>query len=281
MSVLRNDRSRDDLPNDAVIGQYRIVSEIGAGGMGKVYRAIDTKLDRHVAIKVLRPELLRNRDKVRRFRQEAKAASSLNHPSIVTVLDVGEMKDSNGEAVDFIVMELVDGESLGQKLRQRLPLNRRLELVARIADGMVVAHAAGVIHRDLKPDNILVTNEGQPKIVDFGLAKLTQPELLATGESTDTLLLTASRDGMVLGTVGYMSPEQVEGRDVDHRSDIFSLGCILYEVVAGQRAFDSDSAVATLHKILKEDPPPLRRRNPSLPHALEHIVQRCLAKDRE
>ena len=284
MSDLQVEPGASDLRKDARIAHYRIVSEIGSGGMGKVYEAVDTRLDRPVAIKVLRPELLRDRDKVRRFRLEAKAASSLVHPAIVTVLDVGETRDDRtGGTLDFIVMEYVDGESLREKIRQRSPLNKRLDLVARIADGMAAAHAAGVIHRDLKPDNILVTADGEPKIVDFGLAKLIQPEILTTpgDAAAETVTLHASREGMVLGTVGYMSPEQVEGRDADHRSDIFSLGCILYEVISGQRAFASDSAVGTLHRILEEDPQPLRDRDPSLPAALEHIVRRCLAKDRE
>lgn len=285
MTDLRVEPNAVDLFNGELIAQYRIIEEIGAGGMGKVYKALDTKLDRNVAVKVLRPELLRDRDKVRRFRQEAKAASSLNHAAIVTVFDVGEAKrsDDADQSVDFIVMEFVEGESLRQKLRQRLPLAKRLELVAKIADGMAAAHAAGVVHRDLKPDNIIITPEGQPKIVDFGLAKLTQPELLTGGgdEDAQTMALGASREGMVIGTVGYMSPEQVEGRDIDHRSDVFALGCILYEVVAEQRAFASDSVVGTLHKIIYDTPEPLRQRDPSLPAALEHIVRRCLAKDRD
>jgi len=286
MTDLRTESSAFNLKKDALIAHYRIVEEIGAGGMGKVYKAVDTKLDRNVALKVLRPELLRNRDKVRRFRQEARAVSSLNHPAIVTLFDVGEVSrgDDSGESIDFIVMEYVAGQSLGEKLRQRLPLNKRLDLVAKIADGMATAHAAGVIHRDLKPDNIIVTPDGHPKIVDFGLAKLTQPEFLTpSGFDSDDIktLAQGSHEGVIMGTVGYMSPEQVEGREVDHRTDVFALGCILYEVVAGQRAFASDSVVGTLHKILKEHPESLRQRDPSVPPALDHIVRRCLAKDRD
>ncbi len=285
MTDLRLESHGVDLPEGALIAHYRIVKEIGAGGMGKVYKAVDTKLNRNVAVKLLRPELLRDRDKVRRFRQEAKAASGLNHAAIVTVFDVGDAKrDGSDESVDFIVMEYVEGNSLREKLRERLPLNKRLELVARVADGIAVAHAAGVVHRDLKPDNIIITTEGQPKIVDFGLAKLTQPELAAdasTDEDQATMTLEASREGMIIGTVGYMSPEQVEGRQIDHRTDIFALGCILYEAVSGQRAFTSDSVVGTLHKILTQEPEPLRGRDPSIPVGLDHITRRCLAKDRE
>jgi eukaryotic-like serine/threonine-protein kinase len=264
------------------LGHYRLAESIGEGGMGRVYKAIDTKLQRTVAVKILRPELLRDREKVRRFQREAKTTSTLSHPAIVTVFDVGEAK-REGESVDFIVMEYVEGESLRQKLRQRLPLNKRLELVARIADGIAVAHAAGVVHRDLKPDNIIMTPEGQPKIVDFGLAKLIQPEMASASadEEAKTMTLDASREGMVIGTVGYMSPEQVEGRGIDHRTDIFGLGCILYEAVSGQRAFASDSVVGTLHKILTEEPEPLRQRDPSIPAGLDHVVRRCLAKDRD
>jgi eukaryotic-like serine/threonine-protein kinase len=284
MTDLRTDLGVVDIPAQALIAHYRILGEIGTGGMGKVYKAFDTKLDRHVALKVLRPELLRDRDKVRRFRQEAKAVSSLHHAAIVTVFDVGEaLRSDDGQSVDFIVMEYVEGESMRQKLRQRLPLSKRLELVARVADGMAVAHAAGVVHRDLKPDNIIITPEGQPKIVDFGLAKLIQPEMASASadEEAKTMTLDASREGMVIGTVGYMSPEQVEGREIDHRTDIFALGCILYEAVSGQRAFGSDSVVGTLHKILTQEPEPLRQQDQSLPAGLDHIVRRCLAKDRE
>ncbi|HUP45716.1 MAG TPA: protein kinase [Thermoanaerobaculia bacterium] len=254
---------------------YRVLSELGSGGMGKVYKALDTRMQRHVALKILRPELVRDSEKVRRFRQEAKAVSTLNHPAIVTILDVGD------DGFQYIAMEYVEGESLRQKLRQHLPLNKRLELIANVADGMAVAHSAGVVHRDLKPDNIIVTPHGQPKIVDFGLAKLIQPELLSEPgkQQADTVSLHASREGSLIGTVGYMSPEQIEGKRVDHRCDVFALGCILYEIVTGRRAFQSDSIVDTLHKIVHEQPPPVLDTNSSLPPDLERIVRRCLAKD--
>ncbi len=266
----------------ATIAHYRLVALLGTGGMGKVYKAFDSKLGRTVALKILRSELLRDRDKVRRFAHEARTASSLNHPSIVTIYDVGEWHHE-GQSIQYIAMEFVEGESLGLKLRGTLSTPRFLELLADVADGLATAHAAGVVHRDLKPDNIMVTREGLPKIVDFGLAKLTQPDLLLSPEGDDgkTVSLYQSRDGMVIGTIGYMSPEQVEGRSVDHRSDIFSLGCILYEGITGKKAFQAASLIDTLHNITSNEPAAIRTLQPAAPQALERVVGRCLKKDPE
>lgn len=270
------------LAENTTFAHYRIVSKIGSGGMGDVYKAYDTKLGRSVALKLLRPELLRNPDKVRRFVQEAHAASGLNHPGIVTIYEVDQWRESGaGEATHYIAMEYVDGESLRKYLRRPSDLAGRLELLVQVAEAMAKAHSAGVIHRDLKPDNIMVTRDRLPKIVDFGLAKLVQPEvLLGSGnDEAATFSLHASRDGMVLGTVGYMSPEQVEGKPVDHRSDIFSLGCILYECVTDRRAFESNSIVDSLHQIVYSQPPPVHQINPGASTELERIRRRCLAKD--
>jgi Tol biopolymer transport system component/tRNA A-37 threonylcarbamoyl transferase component Bud32 len=267
---------------DATFAHYRIVTKIGTGGMGDVYKAWDVKLARHVALKLLRAELVRDPVKVRRFVQEAQAASALNHPAIVTIYEVDLWSDQRtSEKTHYIAMELVDGESLRKHLHQQKNLTERLEILVQVAEGMAKAHAAGVIHRDLKPDNIMITAEGRPKIVDFGLAKLIQPDVLfdASRDEANTLSLYGSRDGMVLGTVGYMSPEQVEGKPVDHRSDIFSLGCILYECVTGQRAFHSESIVDSLHQILYSQPPPVSEANPDASPELERIIRRCLAKN--
>lgn len=271
------------LAENATFAHYRIVSKIGSGGMGDVYKAYDTKLVRPVALKLLRPELLRNPEKVRRFVQEARAASALNHPAIITIYEVDEWTPAAGEATHYIAMEYVDGESLRKYLRGTSNLNDRLELLLQVAEGMARAHSAGVIHRDLKPDNIMVTKEGSAKIVDFGLAKLVQPEGLldSGGDEGKTFSLHASRDGMILGTVGYMSPEQIEGKPVDHRSDIFSLGCILYECVTGRRAFESDSVVDSLHQILYSQPRPVYEANPGASPELERITRRCIAKNPE
>ena len=267
---------------NATFAHYRILTKIGMGGMGDVYKAYDVKLARHVALKILRAELVRDPVKVRRFVQEAQAASALNHPAIVTIYEVDVWSDQRtSEKTHYIAMELVDGESLRKHLHQQKDLTGRLEILVQVADGMAKAHAAGVIHRDLKPDNIMITAEGRPKIVDFGLAKLIQPDVLfdASRDEANTLSLYASRDGMVLGTVGYMSPEQVEGKPVDHRSDIFSLGCILYECVTGQRAFHSESIVDSLHQILYSQPAPVVDANPKASPELERIIRRCLAKN--
>ena len=269
------------LPEQTVVAHYRIAGRLGSGGMGDVYKAYDTKLDRLVALKFLRPELLRDPDKVRRFTQEAKTSSALNHPAIVTVYEVGATEVA-GETVHYIAMEYIEGQPLSRRINVT-PLHDALELLRTVAEGIAVAHAAGVVHRDVKPDNIMVTASGQPKIVDFGVAKLTQPEISREDDARagETMTLHKTREGLVLGTAGYMSPEQVEGRDVDHRSDIFSLGCILYEIVTRHRAFAAPSAVETLHQILTVDPPPPRQFVPDVPADLERIVRRCLAKDRE
>jgi Tol biopolymer transport system component len=270
------------------LSHYRILCKIGSGGMGDVYKALDTRLGREVALKVLRPELVHDPEKLRRFAQEAKAASALNHPAIVAIYDVASgVPVSTGGAssppMQYIAMEYVEGPSLREYLGDNVALPRVLELVARVADGMAKAHSGGVIHRDLKPDNIVLTADLQPKIVDFGLAKLSQPELLFShsGDGGPTLTLPQSREGAVMGTVGYMSPEQVQGHTVDHRSDVFSLGCILFEAVTHRPAFDGASAIDILHQIVNTEAPSVVSLNPDAPADLDRIVRRCLAKDPE
>jgi len=260
------------------ISHYRIVAKLGQGGMGVVYKARDLHLDRYVAIKVLPPEKVADPDRKRRFVQEAKAASALNHLNIITVHDIAT--DSGRE---FIVMEHVDGKSLDLMIgRKGLKISEALGYAAQIADGLSKAHAAGIIHRDLKPSNIMVSDDGVAKILDFGLAKLT--ETLAADEFDSTQAVDGTEalhteDGMIVGTVAYMSPEQAEGGKVDARSDIFSFGSMLYEMLTGRQAFRRDSKLATLAAIKSEDPTPAGAILTGLPPQVEETLARCLRKD--
>jgi serine/threonine protein kinase len=223
---------------------YNIVEKLGEGGMGVVWKARDTHLDRFVAVKVLPVEKLKDAERQRRFVQEAKAASALNHPNIVHIYDIAE-----ADGTPFIAMEYVPGKTLGQLIgRKGLPLGEALKHAIQIADALAKAHTAGIIHRDLKPSNVMVTEEGVVKVLDFGLAKLAEP---ATGEFGETATLRASEgpgteEGTIVGTTSYMSPEQAEGKRVDARSDIFSFGSVLYEMISGRRAFHGDSKLSTL-----------------------------------
>jgi len=264
------------LAQDHVISRYRLGELLGAGGMGEVYRAWDSALERPIALKILPPQLVQNADRVRRFVQEAKAASSLNHPHIVTIHDVGEES-----GVHFIAMELIDGETLRTKISSGAPLRDLLRWLAQAADGLAKAHAAGIVHRDLKPENIMITRDGYAKVLDFGLAKLIEPSSPTTAarEVTQVRHDDATREGFVVGTIGYMSPEQVQGQRVDHRSDIFSFGAMLYEAATRRRAFAADSDVDLMHKIVHDNPEPIDRLNPNTPAELRRIVRRCLAKD--
>ncbi|HEX3229310.1 MAG TPA: protein kinase, partial [Pyrinomonadaceae bacterium] len=265
------------------LSHYDIIAKLGTGGMGEVYLAQDTKLDRKVALKVLPAEVASNRDRMERFVREAKSAAALNHPNIAHIYEIGEYQGTN-----FIAMEFIDGVTLREKIhRERTELKRLLKYLQQSAEGLAKAHAAGIVHRDLKPDNIMVTGDGHAKILDFGLAKLTeqtQPSP-SSGEAVDRDAPTAvmprqlSTPGLIMGTVGYMSPEQAQGKEVDQRSDIFSFGCILYETATGLRAFESDSVIDTLHKIVHTAAPPIKDANPSAPIDLQRIVRRCLTKD--
>ncbi len=267
------DDGRAEMRQDLVgqtLRHYRIVEKIGEGGMGVVYRARDEHLKRDIAIKVLPPELMTDPERKKRFVQEARAASALNHPNIVTIYDV----TSEG-GIDFIAMELVAGKTLDQKIgRKGIKLDEALKFAVQIADALAAAHAAGIVHRDLKPANILVTESGHVKVLDFGLAKLTQP---LNGERADSSSAAMStEEGQIVGTAAYMSPEQAEGKPVDARSDIFSFGSVLYEMVTGRRAFQGESSASIISEILKSEPLPL---NAGIPHDLEIIIARCLRKD--
>ncbi len=268
------------------LGHYEITSLLGSGGMGEVYRAKDHKLGRDVAIKVLREELATDPERLRRFEQEARSASALNHPNIITIHDIRLRQGYGGqvgktEDVDFIVMEFVEGKTLREMLAAGpLPTKKLLQLATQIAEGLAKAHSAGIIHRDLKPENLMVTSDGYVKILDFGLAKLL-PEAVDFGSEEITISKELTRAGVILGTVGYMSPEQVRGKAVDHRTDIFSLGTILYEMLSGQRAFHGDTSADTMSAILKEDPAELSTTTAQISPALEAIVSRCLEKNSE
>src|SRR5512144_481507 len=241
------------------LGRYEIRSKLGAGGMGEVYLAQDTKLDRKVALKILPADVASNHDRMDRFVREAKAAAALNHPHIAQIYEIGEH-----EGTHFIVMEFIDGVTLRETIHnQGNELNKLLRLLQQVAEGLSKAHAAGIVHRDLKPDNIMITRAGFAKVLDFGLAKLIESGP-ALGQVEDTSAPTEvikqhSAPGVVMGTAGYMSPEQAQGRsqDIDQRSDIFSFGCILFEAVTGQRAFGGQDAIDTLNKIIREPVPPI------------------------
>jgi serine/threonine protein kinase/Tol biopolymer transport system component len=258
------------------LGRYEIRSKLGEGGMGEVYRARDEKLHRDVAIKVLPASLSQNPDRLRRFEQEAQAAGALNHPNILAVYDLG-----THAGAPYIVAELLDGEELREQLDGGvLPQRKAVEYAMQIAQGLAAAHEKGIIHRDLKPENLFVTADGRIKILDFGLAKLSKLGELGTG-SEDATRKPLTNPGTVLGTVGYMSPEQVRGLQSDHRSDIFSFGAILYEMLSGQRAFRRETMAETMTAILKEDPPELSEAPAKINLHLEKIVRRCLEKKPE
>jgi len=259
---------------------YRIAEKIGEGGMGVVYKAVDTHLDRPVAIKVLPPDKVADPERKQRFVQEAKAASALRHPNIVVIHDI-----ASDQGWDFIVMELVEGQSLDALIGRRgLKLGEALQLAVQVAEGLAKAHAAGIIHRDLKPTNIMVTGDGLVKILDFGLAKLTEDA--GDSPSSPGPTLTLGRDGkprteqgLIVGTAAYMSPEQAEGQKVDVRSDIFSFGAVLYEMLTGRRAFGRESGIKTLAAVLSEEPKAPSAVNEAIPIELERVLVRCLRKD--
>src|ERR1017187_6520689 len=254
------------------LGHYRIVEKLGQGGMGTVYRALDTRLGRPVAIKALPPEAVADPERTKRFMLEARAASALNHPNIVTIYDI-----VTEDGIDFIAMECVEGKTLQQLIgRKGLPLGEALEYAVQITDALATAHAAGIVHRDLKPSNIIVTGKGLVKVLDFGLAKLTEPSGSDDVASTQTLL---THEGAVMGTVAYMSPEQAEGKKVDARSDIFSFGSGFYEMLTGQRAFQKETRTATLSAILRDEPKRLQETRPHIPRGVERVLSLCLRKD--
>src|SRR5262245_17550638 len=258
------------------IGAYKILALLGRGGMGVVYRARDERLRREVAIKVLPASLAHDADRLRRFEQEAQATSALNHPNILTIYDIGAH-----EGAPFIVAELLEGEELRAQLESgALPVRTTLEYAQQITTGLAAAHEKGIVHRDLKPENLFVTKDGRVKILDFGLAKLRppQPGVVDTDAPTHKRL---THPGVVMGTVGYMSPEQVRGEETDHRSDIFAFGLILYEMLSGRRAFRGASAIEVMNAILKEEPAELGETDAKISPQLEKIVRHCLEKQPE
>jgi len=259
------------LPSGTCLGPYRIVNSIGAGGMGEVYSARDPRLDRDVAIKVLPPHLACESDAIIRFEREARAVAALSHPNILAIYDVG-----THEGVSYLVTELLEGETLRTRLeRSPLTWTEAAEVGANVADGLAAAHARGIIHRDLKPANIFLTSDGRVKILDFGLARVQAmpTELSASGTPTET------QPGAVMGTVGYMPPEQIRGEKADARSDLFSLGCVLYEMIAGRNPFTRETSIQTLSAILESDPMPLTGSGKDVPFELQQVISRCLQKN--
>lgn len=257
------------------LGPYEILSALGAGGMGEVYRARDPRLGREVAIKVLPSGSALDSERLRRFEQEAQATAALNHPNILAVFDIGSQDNA-----PYIVSELLEGETLRARLNSgSLPVRKAVDYALQVARGLAAAHDHGIFHRDLKPENIFITRDGNVKILDFGLAKLTMPEPGAAGMSAQATLDSVTGRGVLLGTLGYMSPEQCRGAAIDARSDIFSFGAVLYEMISGKRAFRGDSTADTISAILKEEPPDLAATGRDVPPMLERIVHHCLEKD--
>jgi len=256
------------------LGPYKIQSVVGAGGMGEVYRAHDSRLDRTVAIKVLPASFSADRDRLQRFAQEARAAAALNHPNILSIFDIGDQ-----EGAPYVVSELLEGETLRDRLKSGPTSNRKaIDYALQVARGLAAAHEKGIVHRDLKPENLFLTNDGRVKILDFGLAKLTRPE--SQGSEGDLPTIQGlTEPGLIMGTAGYMSPEQVRGKSADQRSDIFAFGAILHEMISGKRAFRGDTAADTMSAILKEEPPELSETGRPVPPGLERIVRHCLEKN--
>ena len=261
------------------LGPYKIIEQLGAGGMGEVYLGEDTRLGRKVAIKVLPEEYASDPERLARFEQEARAAAALNHPHIAVVHDIGTEGD-----IHFMVQEYLEGQSLREQLdKGALPLAEALDLATEACEALAAAHKAGIVHRDLKPANVFVTADGHTKILDFGLAKLTEAAMISTGSDADSRSPTmfGTVAGQVMGTAGYMAPEQVEGEgDIDQRADLFAFGCLLFEMTTGRQAFSGKNVLDTLHRIANSDPAMLRDADPSLPADLQRVLDKCLAKRR-
>ena len=274
-SFLQSARPRVTLTPRTKLGEYEVKSLLGSGGMGEVYRARDSRLGRDVAIKVLPSALSADPERLRRFEQEARAAAALNHPNILAVFQMGTY-----EGAPYLVSELLDGETLReQNKRGKLAMRKAIDYGVQIAHGLAAAHEKGIVHRDLKPENLFVTKDGRLKILDFGLAKLTQPQ--SGAEHSAPTLNERTEAGVVMGTVGYMAPEQVRGQTADHRADVFAFGAILYEMLAGKRAFQKPTSADTMSAILNEDPPGISHVTSNIPPALQRVVHRCLEKSPE
>jgi len=256
------------LSSGQIIGAYKILSLLKTGGMGEVYSAKDERLGRNVAIKILPAEFSNDHDRLSRFKQEARSASALNHPNIITIYDIGSF-----ESGTFIAMELIEGKTLREMINSgSIQLRKTIDIAAQLADGLAKAHETGIIHRDLKPENIMITKDGLLKILDFGLAKLPASEL----ENSKVSTLFKTDSGIILGTVAYMSPEQASGQSVDYRSDQFSFGTIIYELITGSNPFHRKTSAETLTAIINDEVPNLRAPTP-----IQWMIERCLSKDRE
>src|SRR5688572_3675952 len=259
------------------LGRYEIRSKIGEGGMGEVYRALDPKINREVAIKILPPALSADKDRLARFEQEAQAAGALNHPNILIIHHI-----DTHDGAPYIVSELLEGETLRERMGgTALPQRKAIEYALQVAHGLAAAHDQGIVHRDLKPENIFITRDGRLKILDFGLAKLTAATDVSQPQTEVPTRRVNTDPGVVMGTIGYMSPEQLRSKPADHRSDIFSFGAILYEMLSGRRAFRGESTADMMSAILREDPPDLSETNKLINPALERVVNHCLEKNPE
>ena len=257
-----------------IVGHYRVLEKIGAGGMGEVFRARDERLGRDVALKLIRPASSDNPDHLRRFEQEARAAAALNHPNILAIYDVGFEGTT-----PYIVSELLKGKTLRQRFSEGpIPIREAADYALQIAHGLTAAHDRLIVHRDLKPENLFLTDDGRVKILDFGVAKLQAP---AEEDLDIANLPTVTKSGAMIGTVAYMSPEQLRGKTVDHRSDIFSFGAILYEMFAGRRAFRGETEVDTMTAVLREEPPDANLEEAAIPPGYQDIVKHCLEKEPE
>ncbi|NOT59054.1 MAG: serine/threonine protein kinase, partial [Acidobacteria bacterium] len=265
------------------VSHYRILSKLGVGGMGEVYLAYDETLERQVALKVLPQQFTREPERLQRFIREGKAASALNHPNIITIHEIGKTPTATGEA-HFIVTEFVAGKTLRQHLRKgKLPHERALDCAKQIASALAAAHAAGIVHRDIKPENVMVRPDGLVKVLDFGLAKLTEKPRPAVAVDTeaDTMMRHSTGEGVVMGTTLYMSPEQARGLEVDARSDLFSLGSVLYELLTGRAPFKGATMSDILVGILDREPAPLVQHDPTAPRELQNVINKALRKDRD
>ena len=269
-----------NLAPNANLLHYKIISTIGKGGMGEVFLAQDTKLDRKVALKILPPEFAEDADRMSRFVREAKSASALNHPNIITIYEIGE-----SDGTHFIATEFIEGETLSKHLKgEKVTLKTVLDIATQIASALQTAHSAGIVHRDIKPDNVMIRHDGLAKILDFGIAKLSEPPAVAGGLSEDDATLIkpqSTSPGMIIGTANYMSPEQAKGKEVDARTDIFSFGIVFYEMLTGKRAFEGETALESISSILKDEPKPITQLLPEVPTEIERIVNKTLRKDRE
>src|SRR5688572_6017301 len=259
------------------VGPYEILNALGAGGMGEVYLAKDTRLNRQIALKFLSSRFTADENRVHRFKREALAASTLNHPNIITIHEIGSL-----EGVDFIATEFVDGVTLRQRIEGgRLEFATSLDIALQIGGALAAAHEAGIVHRDVKPENVMVRHDGYVKVLDFGLAKLIEPSSPADDSQVPTATALNTEIGAVVGTPRYMSPEQARGGNVDARTDIFSLGSVLYEMIAGRAPFAGVTTSDVIASILKDEPPPFADFAPEAPRELERIVRKTLRKDRE